>query len=343
VAEAFAAQGWAVVGIDINYHGARTACVQDTDCAAGGKCTAGACSTSLAVKCSADSQCTAGGTCKSGACSTALADDSSLCMHHVESGNKVVECNPAASGSAFLNLSSPFVIRDNLRQHVVDLTQLERVITSADFATALAGLAQPVAINTSAGHTAFIGMSLGAITGSLFMSVAPQPVVGVLNVPGGRLVDVFLKSSLFSTQVPALLAANHVVADTAGYYQLINIFRWIVDPGDPINFGRYTINNTLGSNPSKKVIVQEAGMDTVIPNAETDALCTEIGLPFLDNHPAVRAVAASMPASPPDVYTTFFPMAAHGFLTSGEASTAAGQAQAVTWIASGGTLIAPVQ
>ena len=132
-AQAAAKAGWAIIGIDIVFHGARAACTKDAECDGGGACRAdGTCSTSLAVRCTDDSQCDGGkaGSCdgKTGRCASGFAPESALCITHSEKGAPVTECNPVAGGAAFLNLADPFALRDNLRQHVLDLAQLVRVV-----------------------------------------------------------------------------------------------------------------------------------------------------------------------------------------------------------------------
>ena len=281
---------------------------------------------------------------KAGTCSTSLALQSSLCMTHLEGGMPVQECNPTSSGNAFLYFPNPFSIRDNLRQHVLDLSQLERVITAdgaGSLKVKLGALGTPILLDNS--RTAYLGQSLGGIEGTLFFSVNDKPLVGVLNVPGGRLVDLLVNSPTFSPLVGPLLQAFMVPADSQAYYQLLNIFRLITDPGDPINFGRYIQNEPLGDNKAKMVIVQEAGKDTVIPNANTEALVVEIGLPFgPDKKAAIDATLLGNPQGGPVRVSTFFKDAQHGFIFDpgpSPPSTVAGQTQAVVWIDSNASFI----
>jgi hypothetical protein len=335
IAQAFAAQGWATIAIDINFHGGRSICTADSQCDSGGKCGAdGTCSTKLVVACSADEQCTMGGSCgkNTGACSSGLASDSSLCMSHMENGAPVVECNPVASSAGFTNFANLFATRDNFRQHVLDLSQVQRVLAGADLKAKLA--VKGIKIDNT--HTAYIGQSLGGIEGTLFMAASSAPTTAVLNVPGGRVPDIIANSPTFGGLLTPLLAANNVTKDSRQYFQLLNILRWIIDPADPINFGRY-LNGFGALAGSKNVIVQEAGADMVIPNPYTEALATEIGLPFVDGHVAGKGADFS-------VQPTFFPGAAHGFIFSYPPGTGtdSGQKQAVDWIvADGATITAP--
>jgi dienelactone hydrolase len=368
-AELFNAQGWAVIGIDINFHGARTICTSNSQCASGGTCDSmGQCTSGFIIACSADSDCVAGDSCSmsSHTCGVKPDPNGPLCLTYKVAGSLTTECNPAASGAAFLNLNNPFAIRDNFRQHTLDLAQLERVITSADagaLKAQLAGLSPGIAIDNT--HTSFLGISLGALTGANFLAVTPAPLTGVLNVDAGNLVDIFLHSQVLKPMVTPLLKSYGIMGTVdnpdAPFYQLANTLKWVVDPGDPINYARYIATAPFAGNTAKKVIVQEAGMDEWLPNPDTEAFAREIGLPFLDisanmkcdpgdpnvDHskckPAVSAVLASMPGSAAQLVSTFFPTATHAFFNNQQAATAAGRTQALTWITSDGQLITPAQ
>ena len=168
IADAFAALGYATVGIDTYLHGARARCSVDSDCR-GGSCGAGGlCSTSLQVKCDDDRQCAAGGTCdgRSGQCSTGLAAESSLCLGwHDARGVAVSECKPTVSGAGFLNLGNPLATAGSLRQQVLDLAQLTRVLRSDDAAGLRAQLARS-GVLLDGGRVAYFGQSLGAVEGA---------------------------------------------------------------------------------------------------------------------------------------------------------------------------------
>jgi hypothetical protein len=342
LAEPFAKQGWAVIGIDINYHGSRSICTKDAECDSGGTCQMdGTCTTKLKIVCGADSDCAAGGTCdkNTGACSSGFAPESTLCMTYMKNAASVTDCNPAASGSAFLNFANLFATRDNFRQHVLDLAQLVRVVSATGAGTLHDQLPGQFTVDTA--KNAYVGQSLGGIEGTLFMAGASAPTTGVLNVPGGRLVDILLTSPAFSSLVTPILQANNITADTPAYYQLVNIFRWIMDPGDPINFGRNVRNSPFMMHPQKNVIVQEAGNDMVIPNPWTEALAVEIGLPEVPSvNGHVGILAPTVPNGPLMSVSTYFPGAPHGFLFDPTATGhTTGVDQAVTWVTSEGTLI----
>jgi hypothetical protein len=92
--------------------------------------------------------------------------------------------------------------------------------------------------------------------------------------------------------------------------------------------------------PRKKVILQQAGMERVIPNRWTEALGEELGLP-LDSTRRLMGISGEGGAMPMNV-STFFPMARHGFLLDpGDPAIVPGQRQAVTYLATGLLGMAP--
>ena len=346
VAEALAAQGLATLAIDLHDHGARAVCRESRHCAMGGGCNQGTCTSRLAVSCTADDQCDAGGKCNSmtGACATALAAESRLCMTHREAGMAVTECNPVASGAAFVTLGSPLPLRDSLRQQVVDLAQLFRVAQSADPQGLVAQLAR-------AGHKldprrqGLLGASLGAITGALFLAAYDQPLPAVLTVPGGRLVDLFAASPAYRDAVSALHAGYGVHADTRESLRLLDLLRLALDPGDPINYARGLLGGDLpcpgNRRCPKTLIVQQAGADMTVPAAATSALVAELGLPVdQEGKPGVVATLVGPPA-PPRFVSTHFAGAGHGLLFANPPATGTAKArlQAATWLATDGAKI----
>ena len=322
IMQAFAAKGWATIAIDINFHGGRAICTSNAQCQ-GGTCTAGVCTGKQVTVCTADLDCKAPGTCNkmTGACTTELAANSNQCMTHQEGAASVTECLSTASGAGFTNFGNLFATRDNFRQHVVDLAQLQRVVAVGDLKAKL--IAKSAALRIDGSKVHFVGQSLGGITGTLYMAASPDAKVGVLNVPGGRLVDIIANSQAFGYLLDPILKSFNITKDTKEYFQLANTLRWILDPGDPINYARML--------SAKKVMVQQAGMDMTIPAVYTEGLAVEIGLPMVNKH---IGVTADRPVS------TFFPDAAHGFLFASPPGkgTATGQLQTTTWISSDGTL-----
>lgn len=132
------------------------------------------------------------------------------------------------SGTYFINLTSLLTSRDNLREGVVDLLTLSR---------ALGSLRPGTGADLDTGRISFVGQSLGSIVGSMFLALDPAVPVGLLNVPGGGIARMLEASPTFGPRIQAGLAAAGLVKGTPDYDAFFTATQTIIDSGDPINFG----------------------------------------------------------------------------------------------------------
>lgn len=162
----------------------------------------------------------------------------------------------AGSGSLYINILNFQNTRDNTRQAVMDLMNLNASLALISFK----GDATPD-FDLSTG-VSFAGHSLGAITGTTFLAVnnalAPNPIstdptknsgylnlvnASVISNGGGQLTKLIENSPAFS---PAILAGFEALGTSAGLNltqgsllleTALVVFQGTVDSGDPINFG----------------------------------------------------------------------------------------------------------
>jgi pimeloyl-ACP methyl ester carboxylesterase len=132
------------------------------------------------------------------------------------------------SGAWFINLQSLLTSRDNLRQGVADLFQLAHAVPSMHYSPGN---------DFDGSDISFVGQSLGSIVGSVFLSIDPNVNVGVINVPGGGIARLLDGSPTFGPRIRAGLAAAGVDAGTPDYDAFMVAAQTAVDSGDPINFG----------------------------------------------------------------------------------------------------------
>jgi pimeloyl-ACP methyl ester carboxylesterase len=185
------------------------------------------------------------------------------------------------SGSHFINLTSLLTSRDNLREGAADLITFERSVAAATVANT--GGAPPFA--TLAVH--YLGHSLGAIVGGVFLGVVPDGEVstGTLANPGGVVSKLLIDSPTFAPQINAGLAAQGLTPGTTLYAQFFRDSQTVVDAGDPVNFIGLTtalhpthLLQVVGSTPPPATCNPAAPAngcpDQVVPNSATAALIT---------------------------------------------------------------------
>lgn len=164
-----------------------------------------------------------------------------------------------ASGTHFINLASLLTSRDNLRQAVADLFVLTATIPGLDIDGNGTG-------DFDSSNIQFVGISLGAIVGTPFLALEPTVNVGLLSVPGGGIARMLDGSVSFGPRIRAGLAASGVTAGTPTYDSFMGAAQQVIDPIDPINYGFASAQNAIllheviGDGASKLP-------DQVVPNA----------------------------------------------------------------------------
>jgi hypothetical protein len=257
--------------------------------------------------------------------------------------------SPVISGWNIFNLTNFFATRDNLRQQVIDLAQLVRVLKGQ---TGAFGKVGPTLDSTKLGY---VGQSLGGIAGTLFNAVSPDTTNVVLNASGGALSQLLLLAPAFAAQKQILLdtlAAQGIQLGTPAFDQFVAVIQWILDPADPENLGQrltHPIDIAPGvqaPSVNRRAFIQFIEGDQTVPNLTSFALLTGANRAFVAMPPSFGCAAplfcyeftqagdgfdeASAPA-----------VSRHGFLLQppsgalGSALTVKAQMQAAAFLASG--------
>ena len=226
-----------------------------------------------------------------------------------------------ASGASFINLTSLLTSRDNLRESAADLIALTRSLSALNLdATAGAD------INTGRVH--FLGHSLGAIVGGVYLGVIPSSEVwtATLAMPGGGIAQLLRDSPSFGPRIIAGLQAQGVQQGTTLFEQFFRDAQTAVDSGDPVNF----IAAAALNHPLHLMQVVGGGAvppDQVVPNSATQRLIVAGGLtriPAPTSAPGVPFPIIAAGGTPPGhrAYVNFI-VGDHGSIIDPTASAAA--------------------
>ncbi len=192
--------------------------------------------------------------------------------------------------------STPFGLRDCLRQTTVDLLQLVRVLRAG---LDVDGDGTP---DFDPDQIYYAGQSLGALYGTMFMAVDPTVQRAALNSGGGSVVDISRWSRVQRPQAiqnlalrkPALLNRG---ADFDESYVLRNqpvkvvrddeaiaiqntfeTLEWLQAEGDPLSYAVHLKTSPLKGVPEKQILWQYALGDMTVPNPTQTALVRHAGM-----------------------------------------------------------------
>jgi len=135
------------------------------------------------------------------------------------------------SGLSFVNVPSPIVTRDNIRQGAIDLLTLVRSLPNLDLDGDGTGDIDPTRIH-------FIGHSLGGIVGTVFLGTAGAAEVRTSELAnaGGGIAQTIFDSPAFGPRIKAGLAAQGITEGSTIYAQFIRDAQTITDAADPLNY-----------------------------------------------------------------------------------------------------------
>jgi dienelactone hydrolase len=199
----------------------------------------------------------------------------------------------SSEGSSTFVLSPQGLIgsRDALQQTAADMMQLVRAIQGGIDANG-DGLQ-----DLDPNRIYYFGQSFGGIYGGIFLGVERDVRAGVLNVPGGSIIDIVREGGFrpllvqsLSLRVPSLLNAAppaffndnsplrdlptviNTVPGAVAIQTVEDNSRWLTQAGDPVAWAPFIRKSPLHGDAAKRVIVQFARGDETVPNPTATAL-----------------------------------------------------------------------
>jgi hypothetical protein len=186
---------------------------------------------------------------------------------------------PDSSGQHFINLASLLTARDNLRQAVVNLMALTRAAPALD----LDG--NPATVDIDATRMHFFGWSLGGIVGSAYMGT-PLAVAQIKSVSlfaaGCGILETLRQSPGYSPVLNNGLAAAGFPAGTSIYWEFVHAAQAAVESGDGCNYAanwaaKPTLMQMIQGTPGDAT----KPTDRAVPNSSTLRLANLLGVPTI--------------------------------------------------------------
>lgn len=197
IADSMAQAGYAVVAIDLPLHGITGNTTDSSDVVVGYK--------------------------------TSIERTFDLDVINNSTGLPGADTNIDDSGQHFINLTSLLTTRDNNRQAVSDLFTLTKALEDMDVTSDGNG-------DFDLNNIRFVGHSLGAIIGTVFLALEPIVDDAVIAMGGGGVAKLLDGSATFGPIVSAGLALNSVTKGTSEYETFMSSAQTVVDSGDAVNY-----------------------------------------------------------------------------------------------------------
>ena len=146
----------------------------------------------------------------------------------------------------------------------------------------------------------YAGQSFGGIYGGILLGTEPALNAGVLNVPGGSIVEIARLSVSFrglaglslATRIPSLInvadptgivfneniplrnlpPVTNTVPGALAIQQVFDAQVWVQQQGNPVSYAPYIRKQPMAGNAPKPVIIQFAKGDMTVPNPTATAL-----------------------------------------------------------------------
>jgi hypothetical protein len=180
------------------------------------------------------------------------------------------------SGAQFINLGYLTNTRDNNRQAVMDLLNLNASLSNLNDE-----MRESLTTGLDVNRVYVVGASLGGILGSVFTTVNQLAIAGDAQVgltanlnpirglitsgAGTQVAQILVNSATFAPVINGGLGASGVMAGTTNYERFMYAAQSAVDTGDPVNYMQ-----TL-ARLGVPVLVQQINNDAVIPNSASVA------------------------------------------------------------------------
>lgn len=186
--------------------------------------------------------------------------------------------------------------RDNARQTVADLVQLARTVETDLGSLDLAPIGAPDGVpDVDGSRIGYLGVSFGAILGSMFATVDPAVRAAALLVGGGTWTDI-------AFGFPPINEGGDGFGTIAGVAELLElpvsdvltlmaVGQSVFAPGDPLTFARWLEKGPPmadGPRQARSVLQVEVIDDQVVNNKSNEALARAIGVPLVT--PIARAI-----------------------------------------------------
>ena len=220
--------------------------------------------------------------------------------------------------TAFFNFLNPEAGRTNNLQAALDLIQCARFVPTLEVPMQRSN-GERVTARFDASRIMFFGHSQGGLNGPLWLAAEDGARTAVLSGAGGAFnVSLLLKTS--PVNIPAIITSVLGLSpgELVPLHPAVTMLQFLVDPSDPVNYGRYIVREPRPGMHPKNVFQTQGFVDTYAPPEGIAALARSIALPLVAPSPHPDPLVALT-----GVGTAMLPARNNIVLTGGATATGA--------------------
>ncbi|MBX3274604.1 MAG: hypothetical protein KF729_30340 [Sandaracinaceae bacterium] len=193
--------------------------------------------------------------------------------------------NPAGFDVESLLVSNPVAAREIVRQTVIDMLVMYRMLRAGRFAIP-ASVTGADEVPFDVERMSYMGHSQGSQEGGVLLAIEPSIRAAFLSAAGeSGLISVVDRELRPGTTIACLLAGiimEDCAAITEDHPVLTQIVQPMLDPADPVAFAHRFVRERPTDWEPVSLAVTEGLLDTYTPPRGTEALAVSIGLPVVE-------------------------------------------------------------
>jgi hypothetical protein len=183
--------------------------------------------------------------------------------------------------TAFFNFANPEAGRTNNRQAGLDLVQCGRFVRNLTFSIQRDGRTEMVRFNPQ--RVMFFGHSQGGLNGPLWLAAESGAHAAVLSGAAGVIMlSLVLKTRPINIAVLLSQLLQLQPNELVPLHPVMTVLQLLVDPADPVNYGRYIIREPREGMRARHVFMTQGFVDSYAPPPGIAALALSIGVPLTE-------------------------------------------------------------
>ncbi|GEM_PF-6832278 len=179
----------------------------------------------------------------------------------------------------------PYLLRDNFLQTAFNhfqIIEFLKEIQSIDIYNPKTGKMEKDSIPDIKVQTiGYQGQSMGAFIGTLTSALSPEIGAAILNVGGGRIMEVVRQNMFYRVGGKNLLTYFDMDHPSEGE-RFLALFQTLLDYIDPASYGYYLLHTDEGVRKKPlNLLMENVWKDMIVPNSATAYLARAIEIPLL--------------------------------------------------------------